>query len=198
MIYGRILTMVKTKLLLLSVILLPTLSHAQGFGRVSKGNLTFQPILGYERVQKIEPTARTTDRFYYGIRATYGVPLLSAEGELTRAEESENFPEQDLKIDETSTTLMLGVRSNFNHEGMLGAYLRAGGHARKSEIEKTEDGVKTSVDPSIRISPYAGTGLSLRLASYFRLNAGITVVFTGEPKGSDKEYRTSLGFSINI
>jgi hypothetical protein len=198
MICGKIKSMNKTKLLLFIIFVLPSLSHAQRFGGVSKGSLTLEPILGYERVQKIEPTARTTNRFYYGVRASYGIPLLSAEGELTRAQESENFPEQDLKIDETSTTLMLGLRSNFNHRGMIGAYLRAGGHARKSEIEKIEDGVKTSDDPSVRLSPYAGAGLNFRLASYFRLNAGITVVFTGEPKGSDKEYRTSLGFSINI
>lgn len=186
------------KLITLTSLLIPTLTLAQNFGRVSKGNLTVEPIVGYERVQKIEPTARTSSRFYYGVRANYGVPLLSAEGELTRAQESESFSERDLKIEETATTLMLGLRSSFNHQGMIGAFLRAGGHARKSEIDKTQNGVKTSDDPAVRISPYAGTGLNIRLASYFSLNAGITVIFTGEPKGSDKEYRTSLGFSINI
>lgn len=187
-----------TKLILLTSLLLPSLSFAQNFGRISRDNLTVEPIVGYERVQKIEPTARTTNRFYYGVRASYGIPLLSAEAEITRAEETERFYEEDLKIEETSTTLMLGVRSNFNHQGMIGAYLRAGGHARKSEIEKTQDGVKTSDDPAVRLSPYAGTGLNIRLARYFSLNAGVTVIFTGEPKGSDKEYRTSLGFRINI
>lgn len=183
---------------LLAVLLFPSLALAQNFGKVSTENLTIEPIVGYERVQKIEPTARTTNRFYYGVRGSYGVPLLSAEAEITRANESETLSDPDLKIEENSTTLMLGLRSNFNHQGMIGAYLRAGGHARKSEIEQTQDGVKTSDDPAVRLSPYAGAGLNLRLARYFSLNAGVTVVFTGEPKGSDKEYRTSLGFRINI
>lgn len=189
----------KSKLhFLLILFLFPLNSFAQNFGRISSDNLTVEPIVGYERVQKIEPTPRTESRFYYGVRASYGVPLLSAEAELTRAQESDSFPEQDLKLEETSTTLMLGLRSNFNHEGIIGLYLRAGGHARKSEVEKTQDGVKTIDEPAVRLSPYAGTGLNIRLARYFSLNAGLTVIFTGEPKGSDKEYRTSLGFSINI
>lgn len=191
-------TMIKLKVTFLVLLIFPIHASAQNFGKISAGNLTVEPIVGYERVQKLEPTARTKNRFYYGVRGSYGVPLLSAEAELTRAEDSESFADRDLKLEETSTSLMLGVRSHFNHQGILGAFLRAGGHARQSEIEKTQDGVKTVDKPSVRLSPYAGAGLNIRLASYFRLNAGVTAIFTGEPKGDDREYRTSLGFSLNL
>jgi hypothetical protein len=184
-----------TTLLTLSI----TPSYAQSFSSDSGfKNLTIQPLVGYERVQKVTPTPRTKTRMFYGLRALYGVPHLSAELQVTRAKDDETLNNGDLRLKETATTGMLGIYSHFAHQSMLSVYLRAGGHARKSEIEKIEDGVSTTSDPAVRLSPYAGSGLIFKLAQYFSLTAGVTVIFTGEPQGSDREYQTDLGFNIHF
>lgn len=162
------------------------------------GFLKIEPVVGLERVQKIEPTPHSNTRFIYGLRMNYGPPLLSAEAEITQGKDSESFPVQNLTTEETVTNAMLGVRSSFNFGGVLQWYLRLGGHGRKSEYSKTLNGVTTTREPSVYLSPYAGTGLSINLLNAFSLNAGYTVIFTGKPKGSDREYQTTLGFSVRI
>lgn len=194
--------MKQKSLSLFLTLLLPFFSstiYAQSFSSANIGeNLRIQPIVGYERVQKVTPTARTTNRLYYGFRALYGVPLLSGELQVTQAKEDETLNNGTLTINETATTGMLGIYSQFSHKSILSTYLRAGGHARKSEIETTENGVTTKTTPSVRLSPYAGTGLTFRLGRFFSLTAGLTVVFTGQPQSSDHEYQTDLGFNINF
>lgn len=160
--------------------------------------MKIEPVVGLERVQKIEPTPHTKNRFIYGIRMNYGPPIFSAEAEVTQGKDSESFPLQSLSIEETVTNAMLGVRSSFHFGNLLQWYLRLGGHARKSEVSRTENGVTTTRDPAVYLSPYAGTGLSINLLNAFSLNAGYTVLFTGKPKGSDREYQTTLGFSVRI
>ena len=164
----------------------------------TNGYLKIEPVVGMERVQKIEPTPHSKTRFIYGLRLNYGPPIFSAEAEITQGKDSESFPGQSLSIEETVTNAMLGVRSSLNFGGILQWYLRAGGHGRKSEYSKTLSGVTTTREPSIYLSPYAGTGLSINLLNAFSLNAGYTVIFTGRPKGSDREYQTTLGFSVRI
>ena len=167
-------------------------------GTADKGYFKLEPIIGYERVQKIEPTPHTKSRLIYGLRANYGPPILSAEAEITQGKDDESFPDRNLTIEEKATNLMAGLRSSFNLGGVLSWYLRAGGHARKSEYTRTENGVTTTRDPAVYVSPYAGTGATLNLMGTLTANAGITVIFTGRPKGSDHEYQTTLGFGIKI
>ncbi|MBH47367.1 MAG: hypothetical protein CME71_04270 [Halobacteriovorax sp.] len=164
----------------------------------SKGYFKLDPIVGYERVQKLEPTPHMKSRLIYGLRANYGPPIFSAEAEITQGKDDEAFPTQDLVIEEKVTNAMLGLRSSFNFGGMLSWFLRAGGHARKSEYTRTQSGVTTVREPAIYVSPYAGTGASFNLMGNFTANAGYTVIFTGKPKGSDREYQTTLGFAIKI
>ena len=167
------------------------------FGQSSKGNVQVVPLVGYERVQKVTPTPRSVDRAFVGVRLIYGPPLLAAEAEVTRSSDTENLPASDFKEEEESYAAKLGLRSSFNFL-LFRWYLRAGGHARKSEITRTQNGVTTVLEPGIKISPYAGTGLSFRVANHFFLSAGVTAIFTGEPKGSDREYQTSLGFGMRF
>lgn len=159
--------------------------------------VTLQPIVGYERVQKVSPTPRTKDRAIVGLRLLLGASLLSFEAEATRAEDTESFPQEDLVLEEEAYNAKLGLRSSFN---LVFArwFLRAGGHARKRSIERTQAGVTTSQDPAVYVSPYAGTGFSMNLAGKFTANAGVTVIFTGRPKGSDREYQTTFGFGVRI
>lgn len=163
-----------------------------------KGLLEIEPVVGYERVMKFEPTPHSKDRLTYGLRASLGVPLLALEAEVTQAKDNESFPDEDLTIKETSNTAMLGLRSRIRLGSILSFTLRAGGHARQSEVEKTQAGVTTTEKPAIYLSPYAGAGLGINLSNRIRANAGLTVVFTGKPRGSDREYRPTLGLSARF
>ena len=162
------------------------------------GYLRIEPVVGAERVQKIEPTQHSKTRLIYGLRINYGPPLFSAEAEVTQGKDNESFADQNLTIEETVTNAMLGVRSSLNFANLASWYLRVGGHARKSELQRTQNNVTTVRDPAIYVSPYAGTGLNINLLGTFSLNAGYTILFTGKPKGSDREYQTTLGFSVRI
>ncbi|PIP91234.1 MAG: hypothetical protein COW01_06175 [Bdellovibrionales bacterium CG12_big_fil_rev_8_21_14_0_65_38_15] len=162
------------------------------------GYLKIEPVVGFESVQKIEPTPHSKTRFIYGIRMNYGPPILSAEAEVTQGKDKENFPDRNLALEETVTNAMLGVRSSFHFGNFMQWYLRLGGHGRKSEFIRTENSISTTREPALYLSPYAGTGLNINLLNAFSLNAGYTVIFTGKPKGSDREYQTTLGFSVKI
>ena len=166
---------------------------------IQRGSLTINPVIGYERVQKIFPTPHSTSRLIYGLRAQYGVSLLSLEAEATQGRSDETFPVEGITVKDTTTNLKLGLRSNFNVlANTLSMYLRAGGSANKTKEEITENGVTRVNKPSLKISPYAGTGFNFRLLSSIYVNGGITVIFTGEPKGSDYDYQTTLGFTVRI
>lgn len=178
-------------------------SHAwgqiQGLPRVETANLTIGPVMGFERVQKLRPTPRTKTRFFYGLRALYGVPLLSAEAEVTRATDNEFFPLDDLRLNEESITAMLGVRSTYALQTWLNAFLRAGGHYRQTKIKSTQAGVTNEETLPRNLSPYAGTGVDIHLARFFSLNAGITAIFLSSSfKSEDIEYQTTLGFTIRF
>ncbi len=158
----------------------------------------WQPIIGLERVQKIEPAGETKDRFIYGLRMNYGMPILSAEFEITQGKDTENFSDRNLTIKESTTNLMLGVRSSYQLGQSLYFYLRGGAHGRRNERERIENDVSTETTPAVYLNPYAGTGLSIHVLEMLSINAGVTVIFTGQPRGSEREYQTSLGFTLKV
>lgn len=180
------------KILILSFIFFLSLSN------ITKAEwLQVQPIVGLERIQKLSPVVKTKTRTVVGARALFGPPGFSLEAEVTRASDSETLYEQDLKEEEESYAAKLGVRSSFNL-AILRWYLRAGGQARRSEVTRTQAGVTTKFNPAVNLSPYAGTGFSVNLAGNLFANGGVTVIFTGKPKGSDREYQTTFGFGVRI
>ena len=182
----------KTKILILFL----SLAFQSAFAQKG-GNLRISPIVGLERVQKVSPVAKTKTRTIVGVRALYGPPAFSFEAEVTRSEDSETLYDQDLTESEESIAARLGVRSGFNM-GPLGWYLRAGGQARRSEYTTTQNGVTTTRTPAVYVAPYAGTGFNFNLMGNFFANGGITVIFTGKPKGSDRDYQTTFGFGVRI
>lgn len=186
------------KLLLSSSFLL--LSITQSFAArtsVNISNLRIMPIVGLERVTKLDPVQKTKTRTIVGLNLRYGPQWMSAEAEVTKSSDSETDYTNDLTVKEESYAGKLGIRSSFNLL-LFNWYLRAGGQGRKSKFTRTQNGVTTIKEPAIYISPYAGTGLTFNFMGKFFANAGITVIFTGRPKGSDREYQTSLGFGVRI
>lgn len=81
--------------------------------------------------------------------------------------------------------------------GPISFYLRAGGNARKSKYEINDDGVISTKEPAVKTYPYAGTGLDIRFMNFF-VDAGVTAVFTGEPKGSDYDTQSTLAIGFKF
>ena len=160
--------------------------------------IKLEPIVGLERVQKWEPNHHTKTRLIYGARLLVGYSLLSLESEYTQGKDDESFAEQDLRIEEKSQRIKLGLRSSFRFATLLRFYLRAGAQASKSEVTRTESGVSETRDRATRVAPYAGTGFSLSLLRNISASGGITVIFTDYPRSGDKEYQSTLGFSVSI
>ncbi len=186
-----LLTTLLTSLILLNI---STAFSASATG----GLLTVNPIVGYERVQKLMPTPHTRDRLVYGFRVMFGIPLLSLELEATKADDKEVFVAEDMTVLEESYAGKLGIRSSISMASIFSWYLRAGGHARKKTETITKAGVETVNEPALRVSPYAGAGFRFTIGPNLAVNGGVTAIFTGKPKGSDREYQTTLGFSAGI
>jgi hypothetical protein len=184
------------KTLLYFLLCLPLFFSTKSLAKGGKGNLLIQPIIGLETVKKWTPTVRTVTRTVVGARAIYGPPLLSAEAEVTRAQDDEYLYEQDMKIEEESYAAKLGVRTSIGIP-FVRFFIRGGGQARQRKIKETQAGVVTNNEPAIRTSPYAGAGLSINLMGIF-VNAGYTAIFTGKPKGSDYEHQTTLGIGMRF
>lgn len=163
----------------------------------AKGNLQISPLYGFERVQKLSPEVRTKNRTFVGVRLVYGPPLLSFESEVTRSNDTEELPARSLVEDEESYAAKVGLRSSFNLV-LFRWYVRAGGHARKSTYSRVENGVSSTREPAINISPYAGTGFKFNLASNFFVSGGVTAIFTGKPRGSDRDYQTTFAFGMRL
>ncbi len=161
------------------------------------GNLNISPLYGFERVQKLSPEVKTKNRTFVGVRVVYGPPLFSFESEVTRSNDTETLPARGITEEEESYAAKLGFRSSFNLV-LLRWYIRAGGHARKSTYDRTENGVNTTREPAIYVSPYAGTGFTFNLAANLFASGGITAIFTGKPKGSDRDYQTTLAFGMRL
>lgn len=181
-------------LALTSLLILLFSSYAHGAGG---GYLRFQPIIGLERVQKLTPVVKTKTRTIAGLRMLFGPSWFAFEAEGTRSDDSEFIAEDNLTEKERSYAVKVGLRAGFNI-GVLGWYMRGGGQARRSEFEVTQNGVVTERDPAVYVAPYAGTGFRLNLAGNLFANGGVTVIFTGRPKGSDREYQTTLGFGVRL
>lgn len=157
---------------------------------------TLEPIVGYQRSQRLVPNPHTHDHLVYGARFTAGLLLFSVEGEYTRGTDSETFPTMSTK--DTTDQARLGLRSTFRLLGFVHLFVRAGGQARRNVHEETISGVTTSVTEPIRYNPYAGAGLRVNLASHFSLTGDLTTTFRNFPSMNDNEYMTTLSLAIDI
>lgn len=162
-------------------------------------DVSITPIVGVERVQRFEPEEYTSNRVYYGVRLQYGQPIFSLEAEVTQSKDNKTFNNLDRKVADETTAAQLGFRSTVG-QGPLNFFFRAGGSARQTEFTTTtiSTGAETTEKPDIVINPYAGTGLGINVAGLFRLNAGITAIFGGSPKGEEIDYQATLGYTINF
>jgi hypothetical protein len=159
--------------------------------------LTIEPLYGVERTQRVFPEpAKIVTRTFLGVRANYGVPLLSAELELTQSLDDEEFSD-GMKVAYTTQRAMLGVRSYPYTSQYFGAYFRAGVRAQKTKHEITEDGEKRTEESDIEYDPYGGAGITIAFANNFALNAGATLVYNKHAvDGEQFDTQYTFGFTI--
>ncbi|MAZ50088.1 MAG: hypothetical protein CME65_16110 [Halobacteriovoraceae bacterium] len=158
-----------------------------------------EPVYGVERTQRLQPEpARYKTETFVGARALYGTPAFSLEFEVNTSRDTEEFPEDDLKITYSSQKALLGFRSYPIRGKYFGMYFRAGGRAAKITREITEAGVESKEEDPINFDPYAGTGLTLAFANNFALNAGATLVYNRNAEDEAEKYDTRYTFSFTI
>lgn len=161
--------------------------------------LKVEPIYSVETTQRQLPEpAKTVVNNYLGVRALYGVPLLSGELEVAQAFRTERFNATDEKVDYTTQRAMLGLRSYPIKSQYVGVYFRAGARARK-EIRETTDaaGETTTNESDLQLDPYGGAGLTIAFGSVFALNAGATLVYNQEAD-SAQQYDAVYTFSFSF
>ncbi len=157
-----------------------------------------EPIIGYERVQKFVPTARTRERLVYGARVTVGLPLVSGELEYLRSGDTETFPATSTTTAEVEDKARLGVRSQLRLAGFLSFFLRAGAQARQVRRDTTVGASTTSTTDPIAYNPYAGAGLRIGLSNKISFVADVTTVFRNFPDFSNNDYMTTASLSISV
>lgn len=161
-------------------------------------DLKIEPVYGIERTQRQfpEPPKYITKTFL-GMRAVYGVPLISAEFEVGQSINKEDFPSDDLEVTYTTQRAMLGIKSYPIRSQYMGVFFRLGGRAQKETRDIKEAGVETTEESPINFDPYGGAGITLAFANNFALNAGATLIYNRDADAAE-QYDTQYSFSFTI
>ncbi len=165
---------------------------------LAKIGVGVEPVIGYQRSQKLVPTPHTKDGLTYGARLTAGVPLISLEAEYLRGNDSEWFPDLDLTVKDESDKAKLGLRSTFPLVGFLSAFVRGGGQASRYKHTEVTGGVSAESTTPIKYYPYLGAGLRARLGRSVSLIGDVTTVFHNFPSMNDNEYQATAGFVVQF
>lgn len=168
----------------------------QAFGGTA---VIVEPLYGFEKYYRLTPApAKFRTRTMLGARATYGVPYLSAELEVTSGEDTHNTPTETVtKTVSKREQARLGFRSNISLASMLHAYVRGGVRGAKDTSSTTESGVTTTTEGDIEIDPYLGAGIRIILGKNFSLNAGVTATQIKDENG-DPDYELQTSFSASV
>lgn len=159
--------------------------------------VNIEPIFGFERVQKISPTAHTSDRLTYGARVTLGVPAISLEGEYLYGRDTENF--SSTSITETDNRLKIGLRSGLNLGSFIRLNARAGMQITRNQFEQASDGTVTlTLINEALYAPYAGLGLKVNLLSMLAASGEFVAVMLDTADFSQNEYQATIGLIIKF
>lgn len=159
---------------------------------------SIEPIVGYERVELLVPTRRTKERIVYGARVVVGLPLVSGEGEVTRAQSLDAFPATNSSVDNTTDKARLGLRSTFRLSSFISAFVRAGAQASRSTDVVTTAGVPATTVNPIAYQPYGGGGVRVRLGKNLSFTGDVTAVFRSFPDMNQNDYMTTASLAISF
>ena len=178
------------------LIFLLTLSSGIAHAQSTNNKFVIEPLYGVETVlvQYPEP-ARYKTRTFYGMRALYGVTLLSFEAEYNTSGSRDDYPVLNQVVTDKTERANLGIRSTFPLGKFIGLYLRAGGSATQGKTTIKTNGVEDTKNRALTLNPYAGAGVQVALASNLAVNAGVTMIRNSDA-GYDAQY--SLGLSARF
>jgi hypothetical protein len=161
--------------------------------------MEIEPVVGYERVQKLIPTPHQHDRLLYGARLTVGVIWVAAEAEYLNSTDNESFAAEGLATKDVTDRAKVGLRVNMNLARILAFTLRGGCQATRNRHTETSGGV-TTVNPyePITYRPYLGAGFTATLARNFALRADMTAVFEDFPSFKDAQYQATAGLVVRF
>lgn len=165
-----------------------------------RDNLTLTPIIGFERIQKFQPTAHMKTRGIIGVGAVYKFPVVSAEAEFTHASDTSNDVTTNTSYKDEDDKIKLGLRGNADLGPYLSSYLRGGAQAKQSTQTRSVSGLASTTSKTTKVNPYVGTGLAIHLMQYLSISADVTAVYvpSSDPALSDYELQPSLGLTIRF
>lgn len=166
----------------------------------SENNFTIIPIVGFERVQRLLPTATMSTRFIYGAEALYQIPFTTLEAEYTHSQDNAADLATQSNYKFSDDKIKLGIRESANLGSYVSSYIRGGAQVGQSTTtNSTSSGTTTNTTKS-KMNPYVGAGIGLHVMQYFSLNASLTCVYvpTSNPALSPYEFEPSIGFSIGF
>ena len=157
-----------------------------------------EPVVGYERVQKLVPTPHSRDRLVYGARLTAGILWVAAELEYLNSSDNESFPISAMTTKDVTDRAKAGVRVSMSFLRILAFTLRGGAQASKNRHTETSNGVSTTTYEPITYQPYLGAGLTATLARNLAFRADATAVFPDFPSFLGATYQATAGFIIRF
>lgn len=168
--------------------------------QTAKAEITYtvEPVIGYERVQKLLPTPHMKQRLVYGARFTAGVSIVAAEAEALRGTDTENDLVTGNSYTDTEDKVRLGVRARLRLVRFMSFIVRGGGQASRNIHEATVGGVTTKTIEPIKYRPYLGAGLQIGLSSNIAFTADLTTVFRNFPSLNDNDYITTASLTIRF
>ena len=184
-----------------SLLILAIISSRAVWARSSGGsNFSMTPIIGLERIQRLQPTPTMKTRTIVGLETLYKLPVAAIEAGVTYGEDSSYDALSTTNYKDADTKLKLGLRGAFNQGAVVSSYLRGGAQLTQNKHSVTITGSTTSTTNETKINPYLGSGLSVKFLNNFSLTADITAVYapTSVPGLSDFEVQPSLGFIISL
>lgn len=184
-----------------SIFLLAVIIAPLSFNKVeARERLSITPIVGLERVQKFQPQPHMKTRGIFGVRAIFNLPVTAIEGEFTHAQDTSSDSTNNISYKDSEDKLRLGLRGSFDLGPFMTSYLRGGAQMRKNEQTRTVSGSTSTKDTVTKVQPYVGTGLELRIFTFFSLTADLLATFTptDHPDLKDYELQPSLGINLRF
>lgn len=157
-------------------------------------SIRFEPLYGVEHsLNRYPEPERYSTRTFFGARVLAGLTLLSLEVEGNQSNGRRDLPSQNLKTEDQTQRLLIGLRSTVPVSNWVGFFARAGarGSKEKTTITDTSTLVKTVKEPPIQWDPYAGTGIQIALSNILAASAGATWIFIKQGK-PDVQYTLGL------
>ncbi len=158
----------------------------------------FEPVVGYERVQKLVPEAHSKDVLMYGGRLTLGILWVAAELEYLKSMDNEAYPLTGLATKDDTDRAKAGVRFNMNLARFLAFTVRGGVQARRNRHTETDGGGSVITVEPLTYKPYLGAGFTATLARNLAFRADATTVFKDFPSLLGASYQLTAGFIIRF